>query len=77
VDAGKMEKALVGWKAIAEFLSLPISTATSKRHEMKRAGIIFNRLQGKPPNRRWVVYTFPSLLILWSSLNDRQKKGGG
>ncbi len=59
------EKALVGWKAIADFLGWSLSKAMSHRKELREAEVIFNTLKGKPPNRRRVVFTFPSLLINW------------
>jgi hypothetical protein len=59
------EKALVGWKAIADFLGWTVSKAMSRRKELREAEIIFATLKGKPPNRRRVVFTFPSLLIKW------------
>jgi hypothetical protein len=62
------EKALVGWKAIAEFLGWTVSKAMSRRKELSEAEIIFATLKGKPPNRRRVVFTFPSLLIKWCKI---------
>jgi len=59
------EKALVGWKAIADFLGWTLSKTMSHRRELREAEIIFNTLKGKPPNRRRVVFTFPSLLMKW------------
>jgi len=64
-DVQDQERALVGWKAIADFLGCPVSTAMSKRHKFREAGIIFSRLQGSPPNRRRVIFTLPSLLRLY------------
>ena len=41
-------KALVGWKAIAQFLGWTLSKTVSKRREMREAGIILDALKGKP-----------------------------
>ena len=67
------EKALVGWKAIAEFLGWTLSKTMKYSQELHREGIIFRTLKGRPPNRRRVIFTFPSLLIFWVSERFRVK----
>jgi hypothetical protein len=59
------EKALIGWKAIADFLGWTVSKTVSHRKELREAEVIFNTLKGRPPNRRRVVFSFPSLLMNW------------
>ena len=59
------QKALVGWKAIADFLGWTVSKTVAHRKDLREAEIIFHTLKGKPPNQRRVVFTFPSLLINW------------
>ncbi len=59
------EKVHVGWKAIADFLGWTVSKTMAHRKDLREAEIIFNTLKGKPPNRRRVVFSFPSLLINW------------
>jgi hypothetical protein len=59
------ETALVGWAEIARYLGWTKSKTLSRRQELKKYGIIFHTLVGKPPNRRKRVFTFPSLLLRW------------
>ena len=61
------EKALVGWKAIADFLGWTLSKTMKYSKELRTLGIVFQTLKGKPPNRRRVIFTFPFVLILWLS----------
>jgi len=70
------EKAIVGWKAIADFLCWTVSKTMAHRKELRDAGIIFNTLKGKPPNRRKVVFTFPSLLIDWCKKRSWERDTG-
>jgi hypothetical protein len=69
------EKALVGWKAIADFLGWTVSKAMSHRDDLSEEEILFKTLKGKPPNRRRVVFSFRSLLIKWcKSLTWERKR---
>jgi hypothetical protein len=54
------EEALVGWDEICSFLRCELSS--SQRRRLRDAKVIFNRLEGRPPNRRKKIFTFPSLL---------------
>ena len=67
------EKALVGWKSIAEFLDWTLSKTMKYSKELRREGIILRTLKGRPPNRKWVVFTFPSLLMFWASERFKAK----
>ena len=60
-------KALVGWKAIADFLGWTLSKTMKYSQELRARGVVFKTLKGKPPNRRKVVFTFPIMLISWLS----------
>jgi len=68
------ETALVGWKAIADFLGWTLSKTISHRKELREAEIIFTTLKGRPPNRRRVVFSFPSLLISWCKTLTWERK---
>lgn len=57
------ERALVGWKAIADMFSLSERAMISKRKELLEYGVIFYMHHGRPPKKR--VCAFPSLLQRW------------
>jgi hypothetical protein len=67
------EKALVGWKAIAEFLGWTLSKTMRYSRELRREEIVLRTLKGRPPNRRWVVFTFPAWLMYWVSDHFREE----
>jgi hypothetical protein len=52
------ETALIGWNEIARYLGWTKSKTLSRRQELKKYGIIFHTLVGKPPNRRKRVFYF-------------------
>jgi len=70
-----IEKALVGWKAIAEFLDWTLSKTMKYVPELHKEGLILATLKGRPPNRRRVIFTFPDLLKLWALERFRSKRG--
>jgi len=64
------EQALIGWREIARFLRWTESKVLSRRKELRDYGILFHTYVGKPPNRRKVVFTFPSLIQRWLILKS-------
>ncbi len=66
------ERALVGWKEIAQYLGVSLRTAKSKRKEFEKCGVIFQRWIGRPPRK--YVCSFPNLLsrffLLGGNLHD-------
>ena len=56
------ETALIGWKAIADYLGWSLSKTISRRKEWQEYGVIFYTIFGKPPNRHKRVCAFPSLI---------------
>ena len=66
------ERALIGWKPIAQMFGVTDRTMKSRREELLRAGVIFYMNHGCPPRKR--VCAFPSLLMRWVMLKG--SKGG-
>lgn len=54
------EEALVGWAEICRHMRCNLPEY--KKERLRNSGIIMYRLEGRPPKRKRVVYTFPSLL---------------
>ncbi len=67
------EKALIGVKAISEYLGWPLSTLYTRVPEFKEAGIWLSRIRGSGVRHR-AVYTFPSLLQRWLILKEQEKQ---
>jgi len=57
------ERALIGWKAIANMFGVTERTMISRRKELLEYGVIFYMHHGRPPRKR--VCAFPSLLQRW------------
>jgi len=60
------ERALIGWKAIAEMFGVTERTMKARRKELLEIGVIFYMNHGRPPRKR--VCAFPSLLMRWTVL---------
>jgi hypothetical protein len=65
------ETAIIGWKAIANYLQWTTKKAISRRKEWMEAGIIFYSIFGKPPNRHKRVCCFPSMIQRWTVIKTR------
>jgi len=68
---GKMpERAIEGWKAIAEMFNTSVRMMLYRKAELEACGAIFYMLKGNPRKhqRRKVVCAFPSQLRNWIRL---------
>jgi len=68
-DQTAHERALVGWKAIAQMFGVTERTMQARRQELIEVGVIFYMNHGRPPRKR--VCAFPSLLMRWVILKQR------
>ena len=57
------EVAIRGWANIARIFNCPERTMIRRRDDLRRHGVIFYRVEGRPPRK--YVYAFPSLLKAW------------
>lgn len=55
------EEYIQGWKRFEELAGRHFSH--EQREKMRKGGIIFDRVVGRPPDRRRVVYTYWSLYL--------------
>ncbi len=67
-----MEKQIQGWDQISEFLGMSKGWCLLHRNDLFKAGVVKHKLIGRPPRRRKIVYTWPSLLMLWDDEYRRQ-----
>lgn len=56
------EEPLVGWVQIAKYLGWTYDKAIKRIKEFRERGILFETLRGRPPKRRRIIFTYPSLL---------------
>lgn len=61
-----MAEILVSQKAIAEFLGISLSKFKGLLPELRAAGVVFTRINGRPPQRR--TCAVKSVLINWITL---------
>lgn len=57
-----MEEPIVGLKAIAAYLFLGIEAVKKHSKDWQNKGLLIPRLVGRPPHRRRVILSYPSLL---------------
>ena len=62
-----VEQQIIGWHDISLFLGMSVSWCSAHRDELFEAGVVKHKLLGRNPNRHWVVYTWPSLLMIWDA----------
>jgi DNA-binding MarR family transcriptional regulator len=56
------EDPIVGLQAIANYLALSIYTVKKYSKKWQDEGFLINRKIGRPPNRRKVIISYPSIL---------------
>lgn len=61
-----MAEILVSQKAIAEYLGISLSKFKGLLPELRSAGVVFTRINGRPPQRR--TCAVKSVLINWITL---------
>lgn len=61
---------LKGWKEIARFLKIPVRTAQRRRGMLIQTGVIFPRLEGRPPRK--IVCAWESNLVRLSMLRGQK-----
>ena len=66
------EVAIRGWSEIARMFACPERTIMRRRDDLRRHGVIFYRVEGRPPRR--YVYAFPSVLKAWAIKNASEGK---
>ncbi|MGA2468449.1 MAG: hypothetical protein ABSH06_29410 [Thermodesulfobacteriota bacterium] len=66
------EKAIEGWKAIAEMFNVSVRVMINRKTELKACGAIFYMLKGDPSKhkRHRVVCAFPSQLKDWMMIKS-------
>lgn len=57
-----MESPIVGLKAVAAYLCLGIEAVKKHSKDWQGQGLLISRLVGKPPHRRRIIISYPSLL---------------
>lgn len=67
-----MERALTGWKEIADFLSWSEYKVLTHRDELENAGVVFYCYMGRPPTKR--VQAFPSAIMAWTLMKAKKKE---
>jgi hypothetical protein len=74
VEGGDLmtERALMGWREIAEFMRWSESKAKRKKDELLKAGVIFYSRTGRPPILS--VQAFPAVLQDWIMRKSLKRK---
>ena len=57
-----MEEPIIGLKEIAKYLFLGVEAVKKHSKEWQRQGLLISRIVGKPPRRRKIILSYPSLL---------------
>ncbi len=63
---------LITLKAVAQFLDRRVDEVARYSKQWRDAGILFDKLVGKPPKRYRVVYTYPYLLLKWIEWDNKR-----
>ena len=53
------EKPIIGLEGIADFLALSTWTVKKYSRQWQKEGFLFSQLVGRPPNRRWLILSYP------------------
>lgn len=57
-----MEEPIVGLQAIADCLYMSVEVVKKHSKDWQKRGFLFCRLKGRPPHRRKVIISYPSLI---------------
>ena len=68
------EKPLEGHKEIAEFMGWTLDKVKRHSKKLQDKGVFIKQLQGRPPNRRWVINAYPSIVMAEMPELSKQKK---